>query len=617
MGKKSSSAPKPPDPVVTANAQAAVNKETADAVAKNSAIDQYTPYGSITYKRNKNGVPTAATQKLTPEAQKVLDYQMNAAKDATYAAAKLGNSLPTSPMSTKGVVYDPSKYGSNIVADFKATNLPYDPTKYGNNLVPDAPTTSTAPYDPSKISGDLLPEYVQSNLPYDPRTKSGDLLTDFSSSKLPYDPRSMGNNLVPDFQEMNAPFDPRSYGDMNLYAQEAGDAYFNQAWSRLAPAQEQEFDRRVQWLADQGLPVGSKAWNTSYGAMTREQNDARSSIANQAATIAGQEAQRRLGMEQSVRDAAFSEHMTNYNARASEADRELAAKMGLRDQAFGEDVTSFQNRLSGQQAEYDLQSQLRQQAFNEDNTNFQNNMTAALNERNLQQQINQSAFNQAQQLYQQQAKAAQDEIAQQQALRQAALNQQLAVHQQQNTDKANEIQTQQQLRNQIIQEMLTGRNQNINEFSALMTGQGALQMPQQVGGGAYSMATPDLAGLIQGGYQNQMAAYNQNQQNASNTWQTAASAAGTLLPLMKCSRDYKYDDAPSERVLDLAARIPVRTWKYKDENVVHIGPYAEDWQRITGLGNGKEISVVDAFGVCLKSIQDLKDDVDSLKRRVA
>lgn len=469
MGKKSSSAPKPPDPVSTASAQGALNKETANAIAKNSAINQYTPYGSITYKRDKNGVPTAATQKLTPAAQTILNNQMKGAGLTTAAAAKLATQLPTTPMSTNGVAYDPSKYGSNIVADFEATNLPYDPKTYGNNL-------------------------------------------------------------VPNYEAVDAPFDPRSYGDMESYTNDAGDAYFSQAWSRLAPAQEQEFDRRTQWLADQGLPVGSKAWNTSYGEMAREQADARSSIANQAALISGQEAQRRLNMEQSVRNAAFTENQADYAASS---------------------------------------------------------------------------------------KAAQDEIAQQQALRQTALNQDLAIHQQQNADKANEIQTQQQLRNQIIQEMLTGRNQNLNELSALLTGQGALQMPQQVGGVNYNMATPDLAGLIQGGYQNQMAAYNQNQQNASNTWQTAASAAGTLLPLMKCSRDYKYDDAPAERILDLAARIPVRTWKYKDENVVHIGPYAEDWQRITGLGNGKEISVVDAFGVCLKSIQDLKDDVDSLKRRVA
>lgn len=49
MGKKSPSAPAAPDPVATANAQAAANKEAAYEMARLNRINQITPYGSLTY----------------------------------------------------------------------------------------------------------------------------------------------------------------------------------------------------------------------------------------------------------------------------------------------------------------------------------------------------------------------------------------------------------------------------------------------------------------------------------------------------------------------------------------------------------------------------------------
>lgn len=49
MGKNSPKAPAAPDPVATAQAQAAANKETAIANAILGNVDQYTPYGNLTY----------------------------------------------------------------------------------------------------------------------------------------------------------------------------------------------------------------------------------------------------------------------------------------------------------------------------------------------------------------------------------------------------------------------------------------------------------------------------------------------------------------------------------------------------------------------------------------
>jgi len=80
MGKKAPSMPAAPDPVATANAQGAANKETAFWNAMMGNMNQETPYGKISYTNNSNGVydPTKPPQftskvELSPEQQQLLD----------------------------------------------------------------------------------------------------------------------------------------------------------------------------------------------------------------------------------------------------------------------------------------------------------------------------------------------------------------------------------------------------------------------------------------------------------------------------------------------------------------------------------------------------------------
>jgi hypothetical protein len=82
------SAPKAPDPVKTANAQAQMNKDTAVAQYGLSATNQITPEGSLTYTQNgtwSDGTPRfTATQTLSPEQQKLYQQQ-------TQLGSKLNN----------------------------------------------------------------------------------------------------------------------------------------------------------------------------------------------------------------------------------------------------------------------------------------------------------------------------------------------------------------------------------------------------------------------------------------------------------------------------------------------------------------------------------------------
>lgn len=91
MGKKSGpSAPAAPDPVATANAQAAANKDAAITQANLNRIDQYTPQGSLTYQQtgtNADGTPKySQTQTYSPAEQQ--KYDLN--NQVAIALNKLG-----------------------------------------------------------------------------------------------------------------------------------------------------------------------------------------------------------------------------------------------------------------------------------------------------------------------------------------------------------------------------------------------------------------------------------------------------------------------------------------------------------------------------------------------
>lgn len=86
MGKGSSSYPAAPDPVATAAAQTASNKETAITQARLNQINEVTPYGSATYSptgQKADGVDLyQRTITLSPDQQAILDLQNGLTKQA-------------------------------------------------------------------------------------------------------------------------------------------------------------------------------------------------------------------------------------------------------------------------------------------------------------------------------------------------------------------------------------------------------------------------------------------------------------------------------------------------------------------------------------------------------
>ena len=114
-------------------------------------------------------------------------------------------------------------------------------------------------------------------------------------------------------------------------------------------------------------------------------------------------------------------------------------------------------------------------------------------------------------------------------------------------------------------------------------------------------------------------AFNANATNAANDsqsnsdmWNTAATVAAAYF---MSSKDYKTDKTPVN-TLDKLVSMPVERWKYKDgisDGGEHIGPYAEDFKERFGVGDGKTINMLDMMGVLMRSVQELAQEVRSLK----
>lgn len=154
----------------------------------------------------------------------------------------------------------------------------------------------------------------------------------------------------------------------------------------------------------------------------------------------------------------------------------------------------------------------------------------------------------------------------------------------------------------------------LSEISALVSGQ--YTPPSSAPGG---QARPVNYGqMVQNQYQGQLANYNQQQQQRSATM----GAIGNLgaAALMKSSREAKDVGNPVD--LDFAAealaRLTVYNWRYTEdvaphEGRPHIGTMAEDFTAATGLGDGREISIIDAVGLLMAALQDAQARIKRLE----
>lgn len=115
-------------------------------------------------------------------------------------------------------------------------------------------------------------------------------------------------------------------------------------------------------------------------------------------------------------------------------------------------------------------------------------------------------------------------------------------------------------------------------------------------------------------FQQQMQGYEAKNAAMNNLAAGVGQAAGYA---MMSSKDYKTNKTKSMSSLDAMKKMPVEEWEYKKGlgdggGQKHVGAYAEDFQKATGLGDGKSISIIDAIGVSMGAIQELSSKVDQM-----
>ncbi len=101
------------------------------------------------------------------------------------------------------------------------------------------------------------------------------------------------------------------------------------------------------------------------------------------------------------------------------------------------------------------------------------------------------------------------------------------------------------------------------------------------------------------------------------------SAGGVWTNNSDRSRKENIRSLSNKKMLEKLAQLDITEWNYKveGENIKHIGPMAQDFYELFGLGkDNKSISTIDASGVALAAIKELHkktEEIDQLKERVS
>lgn len=159
------------------------------------------------------------------------------------------------------------------------------------------------------------------------------------------------------------------------------------------------------------------------------------------------------------------------------------------------------------------------------------------------------------------------------------------------------------------------RQQNLNEIQAMLSGQQVgqnIEGQQQNLSDYYSPSNIDVLGSANAEQQGNLAEYQAAQQQTSGN----LAGLGSILGSIFCSHECKENKRPVSQILPRIDALKVEAWDYKEgcgDEGTHIGPYAEDFQRLFGLGDGKTIPNVDLFGVLILGVQELIRRVEALE----
>lgn len=590
MGKDTPKAPAAPDPVATANAQAAANTQAAITQAGLNRINQVTPQGSISYSQNgydANGVPQyTQTQTYSPE-QQALYQQQNQIAQALGGLAQQNvqrvNQAQSTPFSFDGFtplqtgVQSPQlQYGTaNPQAQTQVGNAGQIQNGYNNGGAVQSTFGQAGPLTSGVDAGQ-----VQNQI-----AGAGDVQTGVQGGQYQNHiagagdvTRGVQGGQVQGNLNYGQQFNP---GDFNQTAQAAANATYQQAASRLDPQFAQQQSDLGARLANSGIAVGSEAYNREMDNFGRQRTDAYNQ-ANYSSIAAGLAAQQQgygqsLGTrQQQVGETTTQGNFANaaQNQQFQQGQQNASLNNAAQGQVFGQNAAQLDafNNATGQQfnqnlaqgqfantaqqqqfgqnaAQQQAWNQAQQQQFTQGTSNaqlnnaaqgqqYQQNLGAAQFGNQAQQQQNtqnaqQATFGNAaqdQQYQQMLANAGFYNQAQSQNFNQAQQNAGLwntAAGQQFNQGAANAT-LNNQSRQQQIDEASYLRNLPLNDIAALLGTGGGVQNPAFSNFAQVGVAAPDYQGAVYANYNAANQQYQQAMQNRSSGLGSIFGLAGSL-----------------------------------------------------------------------------------------
>ena len=254
---------------------------------------------------------------------------------ATAAAQGAANVETATRQGTLNRVNEYTPYGSSVYSKIGDVTDPNTPAAYARTTTLD-PAQQAIVDQQTAISGSL-------------NTLAGDQLGRVSTA------------LADPFSYEGMPAAPTADAAAR---QQAIDAMYGQATSRLDPRFSQEQTQLQTDLANQGIGVGSDAYNNALESFGRTKNDAYTSALNQATIGGGAEQSRLFGLQGSQRERAIQEYAQQRNAPLNEVSA-LMSGTQINNPSFsptpqtaiaGTDIAGmYQNQYLGQQNAYNQQ----------------------------------------------------------------------------------------------------------------------------------------------------------------------------------------------------------------------------------------------------------------------
>ena len=508
-GGKGGSAPPAPDYAGAAQATAAGNKETAIATQAGNMINQYTPYGSVTYAQRGSfeGTPLwEQVVRLSPEQQAA--YNKDVAMNARLQDVGM-----------QGVGYVQNALNAPLQSPGQArTDIGY--TQFQRGVA--APNLNTGGAD----LGGVQRGVGEPTIGLTTGTQTGPMQMGVNTySDVARGIQGAGNVNQGVFQNLGQI--QTGMQDPNLVQQQVTDALYRQQTAMLDPQFERSQKAMENQLANQGITRGSEAWNNAMqqAGLERQQayESARSSAIGQGVNAANTMYQNQLAQMQ-ARNAAlgqqFGQGVTGMQA-ANAAQAQQFGQNQAQQQAYNQALAQqFSQGLQGAQ----FANTAQQQAFQQQMANAQ--MQNQARAQQLQEALSKGEFtNQAQaQAYAQELQNIQQQnAAMAQQFGFGLTNAELA-NQAANQEFAQRL-TNAQLYNQGLMQNFgvaqTLRQEPINILNAVRTGSQmqSAAMPQ-VGvsqpGQLANFAGPDLLGATTAQGQYNQGLYNAQQAQSSN-----------------------------------------------------------------------------------------------------